>query len=244
TLFTIANDLAQMQVIANIDQADIGVINQSNRVNFTVDAYPGQNFGGKIRQIRLNPQNVQNVVTYNVVIDVENPDLKLKPGMTANLTMTIAERNDVLRVPNAALRFRPADMTQEKLRELMRSMREQQGGQGGAQGQQAPPSGASGQPSPQGGAREQQSKPGAGQGGGREQNRANQPQADAGGNRQAGEGGGRRGGGEGSARGGEGGMRRGGGEGGARSAGKAGGGAQGGRWERGRGGGEGGAAAP
>ena len=70
TLFTIANDLTQMQVIANIDQADIGVINQSNRVSFTVDAFPGQNFNGTINQIRLSPQNVQNVVTYNVVIDV------------------------------------------------------------------------------------------------------------------------------------------------------------------------------
>jgi HlyD family secretion protein len=123
TLFTIANDLTQMQVIANIDQADIGVINSSNRIGFTVDAYPGQNFSGTIRQIRLNPQNVQNVVTYNVVIDVENPDLKLKPGMTANLTVTIAEKQDVLRVPNAALRFRPSDVTPEKLRELMQSAR-------------------------------------------------------------------------------------------------------------------------
>src|SRR5262249_60215211 len=67
TLFTIANDLTQMQVIANIDQADIGVINQSNRVSFTVDAFPGHNFGGTINQIRLSPQNVQNVITYNVV---------------------------------------------------------------------------------------------------------------------------------------------------------------------------------
>ena len=120
TLFTIANDLTQMQVIANIDQADIGVINQSNRVNFTVDAFPGLNFGGTINQIRLNPQNVQNVVTYNVVIDVRNPDLKLKPGMTANLTMTIAERNDALKIPNAAMRFRPQGMTPEKMRELIR----------------------------------------------------------------------------------------------------------------------------
>src|SRR5262249_12100067 len=120
TLFTIANDLTQMQVIANIDQADIGVINQSNRVNFTVDAFPGSNFGGTISQIRLNPQNVQNVVTYNVVIDVQNPELKLKPGMTANLTMTIAERQDVLKIPNAAMRFRPQGMTPEKMRELFR----------------------------------------------------------------------------------------------------------------------------
>src|SRR5215475_134084 len=120
TLFTIANDLTRMQVIANIDQADIGVINQSNRVSFTVDAFPGHNFGGTINQIRLSPQNVQNVVTYNVVIDVRNPDLKLKPGMTANLTMTIAERQDALKVPNVALRFWPQGVPQEKKRELLR----------------------------------------------------------------------------------------------------------------------------
>jgi HlyD family secretion protein len=120
TLFTIANDLTQMQVIANIDQADIGVINQTNRVGFTVDAFPGQNFSGTINQIRLSPQNVQNVITYNVVIDVQNPELKLKPGMTANLTITIAERQDTLKLPNAALRFRPQGMTPEKMRELFR----------------------------------------------------------------------------------------------------------------------------
>jgi HlyD family secretion protein len=128
TLFTIANDLTQMQVIANIDQADIGVINQTNRVGFTVDAFPGHNFGGTINQIRLSPQNVQNVITYNVVIDVQNPDLKLKPGMTANLTITIAERQDTLKIPNAALRFRPQGMTPEKMRELFRGAG---GGQGG-----------------------------------------------------------------------------------------------------------------
>src|SRR5262245_46116704 len=131
TLFTIANDLTQMQVIANIDQADIGVINQSNRVGFTVDAFPGVNFGGTINQIRLNPQNVQNVVTYNVVIDVQNPELKLKPGMTANLTMTIAERFDVLKIPNAAMRFRPPGVTPEKLRELIRGGDTQAGGGAG-----------------------------------------------------------------------------------------------------------------
>ena len=120
TLFTIANDLTQMQVIANIDQADIGVINQSNRVSFTVDAFPGHNFNGTINQIRLSPQNVQNVVTYNVVINVRNPDLKLKPGMTANLTLTIAERQNALKIPNAALRFWPQGVPQEKRRELLR----------------------------------------------------------------------------------------------------------------------------
>lgn len=119
TLFTIANDLTRMQVIANIDQADIGVINESARASFTVDAFPGQRFSGAIRQIRLNPQNVQNVVTYNVVLDVENPELKLKPGMTANLTVTIAERNNVLRIPNAALRFTPQGVTQEQIRAML-----------------------------------------------------------------------------------------------------------------------------
>jgi HlyD family secretion protein len=107
TLFTIANDLTKMQVIANIDQADIGLVEQAKTATFGVDAFPGKEFKGTIQQMRLNPQNVQNVVTYNVVLDVDNPEQKLKPGMTANLTITIDERNNVLRVPNAALRFRP-----------------------------------------------------------------------------------------------------------------------------------------
>jgi HlyD family secretion protein len=107
TLFTIANDLTKMQVIANIDQADIGVVEQAKAANFSVDAFPGKDFNGTIREMRLNPVNVQNVVTYNVVIDVDNPEQKLKPGMTANLIITIDERNNVLKVPNAALRFTP-----------------------------------------------------------------------------------------------------------------------------------------
>src|ERR1051325_9195596 len=111
TLFTIANNLTQMQVIANIDQADIGLVQQAKGVQFTVDAFPADNFTGSIQQIRLNPVNTQNVVTYNVVIDVSNPEEKLKPGMTTNLTFTIDERNNVLKVPNAALRFRPQDAT-------------------------------------------------------------------------------------------------------------------------------------
>lgn len=109
TLFTIANDLNQMQVIANIDQADIGLVERAKSVRFSVDAFPGKDFEGTIQQMRLNPVNVQNVVTYNVVIDVNNPEQKLKPGMTANLTITIDERNNVLKVPNSALRFMPQD---------------------------------------------------------------------------------------------------------------------------------------
>jgi HlyD family secretion protein len=114
TLFTIANDLTQMQVIANIDQADIGLVEQAKSVKFSVDAFPGKDFDGKIQQMRINPQNVQNVVTYNVVIDVNNPEQKLKPGMTANLTIAIDERNNVLKVPNAALRFMPQDATGQR----------------------------------------------------------------------------------------------------------------------------------
>jgi HlyD family secretion protein len=115
TLFTIAKDLTQMQVIANIDQADIGLVEQAKSVKFTVDAFPGKDFDGTIQQMRLNPQNVQNVVTYNVVIDVSNPEQKLKPGMTANLTITIDERNNVLKAPNAALRFTPTDASGQRL---------------------------------------------------------------------------------------------------------------------------------
>ncbi len=107
TLFTIANDLTQMQVIANIDEADIGSINNTNKVNFTVDAFPGQTFVGKINQIRLNAQTVSNVVTYNVVVNVDNPDQKLKPGMTADLTFVIDQRENVIKIPNSAFRFAP-----------------------------------------------------------------------------------------------------------------------------------------
>ncbi len=121
TLFTIAGDLTQMQVIANIDQADIGVVEQAKSVKFTVDAFPGKEFDGQIQQMRLNPVNVQNVVTYNVVIDVNNPDQKLKPGMTANLTITIDERNNVLKVPNSALRFTPTDASGQRARPRRRA---------------------------------------------------------------------------------------------------------------------------
>jgi HlyD family secretion protein len=132
TLFTIANDLTQMQVIANIDQADIGLVEQAKSVRFTVDAFPGRDFDGKIAEMRLNPVNVQNVVTYNVVINVENPEQKLKPGMTANLTITIDERNDVLKVPNSALRFTPQEGTRQR---TGNAQGQNNGRQGAGQGQ-------------------------------------------------------------------------------------------------------------
>jgi HlyD family secretion protein len=107
TLFVIAADLTKMQVNANIDEADVGRIRPGQHVTFHVDAYPTETFEGTVSQVRLQPVVVQNVTTYGTVIDVPNPELKLKPGMTANVKVEIAKRTGVLRVPNAALRFRP-----------------------------------------------------------------------------------------------------------------------------------------
>jgi HlyD family secretion protein len=108
TLFVIAEDLAKMQVDTSVAEADVGRLRAGMAASFTVDAYPAETFQGSVRQIRNAPQTVQNVVTYDAVIDVANPDLKLKPGMTANVTFVYAEKDDVLRLPNAALRFRPS----------------------------------------------------------------------------------------------------------------------------------------
>lgn len=113
TLFLIAQDLKKMQVLANIDEADIGQLGPESRVTFTVDAYPSDVFEGRVSQVRLSPQTLQNVVTYTAVVHVDNPDLKLKPGMTANVTAIVAEKRNVLTVPNAALRFRPPDAAQQ-----------------------------------------------------------------------------------------------------------------------------------
>ena len=107
TIFVIAEDLAKMQVDTSVAEADVGRLRAGMPASFTVDAYPGEVFRGKVRQIRNAPQTVQNVVTYDAVIDVDNPEFKLKPGMTANVTFIYAEKDDVLKVPNAALRFRP-----------------------------------------------------------------------------------------------------------------------------------------
>ena len=106
-LFIIAADLTEMQVIANIDESDVGRIRPGQPVTFTVDAYAAEEFEGTVSQIRLEPVVLQQVVTYATVIDVPNNDLRLKPGMTATVTLEIARREDVLRVPNSALRFRP-----------------------------------------------------------------------------------------------------------------------------------------
>ena len=107
TLFTIAQDLTRMEVDTNVAEADVGRIHAGMQVTFKVDAYPSRSFQGTVRQVRDNAQTVQNVVTYDAVIDVENFERLLKPGMTANVTVVYSEKAEVLRVPNAALRFRP-----------------------------------------------------------------------------------------------------------------------------------------
>lgn len=108
TLFQIAKDLRDMQIDSSVSEADVGAIMVGLKVNFSVDAFPDSDFVGRVRQIRLNPSIQQNVVTYNVVVAVDNPDGKLKPGMTAHVRIVVAERKDVLRIPNTALRFKPA----------------------------------------------------------------------------------------------------------------------------------------
>lgn len=107
TLFVIAEDLAKMQVDTSVAEADVGRLRAGMPATFTVDAYPSEVFSGTVRQVRNAATTVQNVVTYDAVVDVANPELKLKPGMTATVTFVYAQRDDVIRVPNAALRFRP-----------------------------------------------------------------------------------------------------------------------------------------
>jgi HlyD family secretion protein len=109
TLFSIAQDLTKMQIDANVDESDIGNIKVGQDVGFIVDAYPDITFKGSVWQVRNAPITVENVVTYDVVIQVSNPDLKLKPGMTANVSIIVAIKKDVLKIPNAALRFRLAE---------------------------------------------------------------------------------------------------------------------------------------
>src|SRR5438876_5944953 len=108
-IFAIANDLTKMQIDTNVAEADVGVVKIDQTVDFTVDAFPMQTFHGKVVQVRNAPITVQNVVTYDTVIGVSNPDLKLKPGMTANVSIIVAHKDDVLQIKNAALRYRPPD---------------------------------------------------------------------------------------------------------------------------------------
>ena len=113
-LIKIAQDLSEMRIDTSFAEADIGSLREGQKAKFTVDAFPSRNFIGDVQQIRLNPTNQQNVVTYNVRINVANPEQVLLPGMTAYVNIAVAQHNDVLMVPNAALRFKPADAAEKK----------------------------------------------------------------------------------------------------------------------------------
>lgn len=132
-LFQIAEDLAQMQIELTVDESDVGQIREGQPVRFTVDAFRGRDFQGRVRQVRLSATNTQNVITYPVVVTVDNSDLSLLPGMTANAEIEVDSRQGVLRVPNAALRFRPADAPPET-----GGARGGMGGMGGAGGDAIP----------------------------------------------------------------------------------------------------------
>ncbi|HTQ79936.1 MAG TPA: efflux RND transporter periplasmic adaptor subunit [Thermoanaerobaculia bacterium] len=145
TLFLIAGDLSKMQVDTSVAEADIGKINSGMKATFTVDAYPGERFNGTVRQVRNSPQTVQNVVTYDAVIDVDNAQLKLKPGMTANCTFVYAERDDALRIANSALRFLPPPALLAKLNPGGRSGRPWRLRGGGGSGSPGGPGGSGGE---------------------------------------------------------------------------------------------------
>jgi HlyD family secretion protein len=145
-LFQIAKDLTQMQVECVVDEADIGRVAEGQAVRFTVDAYPNQNFRGTVKQVRYAPEVVSNVVTYTTIVEVSNPEMKLRPGMTATVAIVVGEARNKLLVPNTALRFTP-DLSQEEMRALFQ---ERAGREGGQPGQSARPGGQQGGQRPQG----------------------------------------------------------------------------------------------
>jgi HlyD family secretion protein len=154
TLFTIAQDLTKMQVYTATDESDVGQIRVGQKVSFKVDAFPRETFNGAVSQIRMNPTTVQNVVTYNTIIDFDNPELKLFPGMTAYVTIPVASARDVIKIPNGALRYTP-DLKPDELRALLKENGiEAPGGrkraaQAEGQGQPAAPPAAAAQPATQ-----------------------------------------------------------------------------------------------
>ncbi len=158
-LFQVATDLTKMKVECSVDESDIGKVKEGQKVRFTVEAYPNENFNGVVQQVRFSPETVQNVVTYTTIVNVENPEKKLLPGMTATVSIIVGEAKNVLRVANAALRFTP-NLTPAELEKLMQEMRDklmaQRQGQGGQPGAAGPggtaPAGAAARPQGQGGA--------------------------------------------------------------------------------------------
>jgi len=143
-LFQIANDLSKMQVECSVDEADIGKVKEGQKVRFTVDAFPDENFTGKVSQVRYSPEIVQNVVTYTTIVEVNNVEMKLRPGMTATVSVVTGEAKNVLRVPNAALRFNPS-LSPEEMQKLMATMREEMRERrgGSEQAERSRPEGAS-----------------------------------------------------------------------------------------------------
>jgi HlyD family secretion protein len=165
-LFLIANDLTRMRVNASIDEADVGRVHEGQEVTFHVDAFPEREFSGKVEQVRLNPTAVQNVVTYNTIVAVNNEDLLLRPGMTATVSVIVRKAEDALRVPAAALRFRPEGFTRQGA-----GAQRAAGGQRGAGGGQRAEGGGSGVAMANSSRQAPQASPGAqgprgGQGGG------------------------------------------------------------------------------
>lgn len=152
-LFQVATDLTKMKVECSVDESDIGKVKEGQNVRFTVEAYPNENFNGVVQQVRFSPETVQNVVTYTTIVNVENPEKKLLPGMTATVSIIVGEAKNVLRVSNAALRFMPnlsaAELEKmgQEMRDRMMAQRQAQGGQPG----ETAPAGTGGRPEGQGG---------------------------------------------------------------------------------------------
>jgi HlyD family secretion protein len=148
-IFEIANDLSKMQVECDVDEADVGRIQEGQKVRFTVDAFPNDSFNGVVQQVRYSPTVTQNVVTYTTIVAVDNPGMKLRPGMTATVTIITGEAKDVLRVPNAALRFTPtlpAEEIAKIMKEAGEKMMAQRKAQGGQGQETQPPGSGTGQP--------------------------------------------------------------------------------------------------
>lgn len=123
-LFKIANDLSKMQVECSVDEADIGKVKEGQKVRFTVDAFPNENFSGKVSQVRYSPEVISNVVTYTTIVEVSNPEMKLRPGMTATVSVVVGEAKNKLLVPNSALRFTP-QLSPEEMKELFEDIRKE-----------------------------------------------------------------------------------------------------------------------
>jgi HlyD family secretion protein len=143
TLFTIANDLAKMEVHTNVDEADVGNVTEGQEVTFTVDAFPARRFRGRVQQVRNAPTVVQNVVTYDAVVRIDNKELLLKPGMTANVQFLVNRKEDVLTIPNMAIRFKPPDQKNEA-QELLRQEQSRAAPTVGAKKTSRSPGGAGG----------------------------------------------------------------------------------------------------